>query len=365
MKTYHTDCLAGVNFATNGGFQCCEPLNNDDQRISNILQSVLSQIQINFNQTNNIINTKISSLEKNLNNFNDKIEKLEKKYDNSIENLDSRVQTLESTSQVNFNEKDIIDKAAIDMSNRQKKALNLILFGLVESPNVSVEEGKMENILNLLKLNVNTTSFCRVGTPSQNKNRPVAITVTSQTEMYNSLRNAKNLPEGISINFDRTPIQIEKFNNLRKQVLDHNRNNPDEPKTIRHFDGVPRIVNFIKNQEPQETVSLDTNLSVVAPKKNNNLSTRNNASTSYAGLKSQSATNKISRTKNSSTNAFISNSTSLSKPNNTRGRGRCGLRGGLKRSSISLTEISGDCLDSNSAGSSKNLSQQSKKTKMK
>ena len=226
------------------------PNSNQPFLQQNTLYQLMNFMSNNFTQLNNNItltHNSIASLETQVQNFNTTISRMQEKYDNKIDTINERLNALESIPPTFTNfDNSLIDKISIEILNRQNKSLNLVFFGVHESTDVNQDRKNIINLLKILHLDPNQTKFKRVGSASDNSERPVILITANYSALYTALRNASSLPHGVTISHDKTAIQRDVHNNLRKQIIDHNRMNPNNLKTVRHFNGIPRIVNLRK-----------------------------------------------------------------------------------------------------------------------
>lgn len=148
---------------------------------------------------------------------------IEKQCTESHSKLNEQISELQKAHEANINE------LMMEMDQRIHRSSNVIIFGLPESTEGSIEERRssdkehIENISSELNLNISYRSSHRLGRPRSNKPRPMRITGLDIGEKSELLRKARSLRnnsdyEGVYINPDLTPLQQHEAKLLRDEL---------------------------------------------------------------------------------------------------------------------------------------------------
>ena len=149
---------------------------------------------------------------------------------------------------------DLVNESVREMSERQFRQRNLIIFGASEA---TPTDGftKNEEDINMAKDIISKSSpgtntqgirVFRIGREGPSKKRPIKVILESANEVKNIIRNAKELKKidkytNISLSFDRTPKQIAEYNTMKETLTTRLRNGETNIK-IRYVNGFPKIV---------------------------------------------------------------------------------------------------------------------------
>lgn len=104
----------------------------------------------------------------------------------------------------------------------EKRKNNLVLFGINE--NIKFETELVDFIKEMIvSIGVHMDSqeiskAYRIGQKTQNKNRPVVVTITTQWKKHLILKNKPNLPQGVNIKEDYPKEILDKRRQLQPQV---------------------------------------------------------------------------------------------------------------------------------------------------
>lgn len=133
-----------------------------------------------------------------------------------------------------------------EITERQSKAKNLIIFNAIESsasstPNDSI---LVSELLSSIGANIAPTLITRLGKLS-NKPRPLKIVLSSTSDVFSILKLKHKLRDitkfaSIRISSDRTLIQRNYFKNIVKQ-LEERRNGGERDLVLKYLRGVPTI----------------------------------------------------------------------------------------------------------------------------
>lgn len=137
-----------------------------------------------------------------------------------IEHLESKVSQLEvsSSNSTSLNQEHIF----AEISDRQSRSRNIILFNIPETPNQPNSDDKnyVLNIFKKINLCIEPINIIRLG-KTTNKCRPIRATLPNQHDVYDVLKNKRKLSNSvdfklISISTDRTILQRKHL----KSVID-------------------------------------------------------------------------------------------------------------------------------------------------
>lgn len=129
-----------------------------------------------------------------------------------------------------------------EISERQKRAKNIIIYKLEESNN---DTAKTKEIINMIAPDVDTSNIklLRLGNPNNNNIRPLKVTLNNPEEsakiIYNKKKLKQNNTYNVQLTFDLTNIQ----RSYLKTVVDEmeNRKNNGENLYIKYVNGKPTI----------------------------------------------------------------------------------------------------------------------------
>ena len=83
-----------------------------------------------------------------------------------------------------------------------------------------------------------------MGNDNARKPRPLVVTMDIRADIMLAIKNKRGLPRNIYIGEDQTEMQRIRFKQLKDQVSEHNRKNPNNPRTIKYVNGNPTIINI-------------------------------------------------------------------------------------------------------------------------
>lgn len=170
---------------------------------------------------------------------------------NEIEQLKSAIKNNGSANAESFNYEEIIQ----EISERNSRKNNLIIYGITEHPNLSrtdqVERDKnqVQSILEFLSPNIGPSrgNPVRLGRfdATKDKPRPVKLSFDSEEWIRLCIRNAPKLKtnngyKNISVSFDRTPKQMDYYRKLKTEL--DARVAKGERLKIKYVRGLPSIV---------------------------------------------------------------------------------------------------------------------------
>lgn len=174
--------------------------------------------------------------------------------------LQEDIQTLktENRGAVNSHVSDeIFEEIVEEIHQRDKRRCNLMVFGVPEQITNIPSEAKLNkdkgDVVELLKTVVpdfapRNLKLNRLGIAATDKTRSIRITLESEHQVLNFIRNAKNLRSSkfdkkVSLSFDRTPRQQSHYKKIRNQLRQRLEEGEDNLK-IKHVNGIPKIVSL-------------------------------------------------------------------------------------------------------------------------
>lgn len=161
---------------------------------------------------------------------------------NKVMALENKIESLEQyiISSPNIPQSDLIN----EIMNRLSRARNIIIYELKEV-NSSSDSEHLQAIFKLMKLNIESVRFVRLGKYSE-RTRPLKVTfddtvnVIEVLNIQNILRSSSKY-KNIRFSADRTPKQREQMASLRKE-LQFRRQNGEPNIVIKFIKGNPVIV---------------------------------------------------------------------------------------------------------------------------
>ena len=175
----------------------------------------------------------------------------------SITNLRADFEAKLNDLQISINNKqsDRFEDIVTEVTERQNRKQNLIMFGVdeqqVELDQVHSSERDQSSVKDILKcinpsFDDDNIKIQRLGRRSDTKARPIKIILRNDLEVLSFIKNAKTLrnsPEHkkVSISFDKTPRQIDYYKQVKNDMIIR-LNNGETNLRIRHVNGIPKIV---------------------------------------------------------------------------------------------------------------------------
>lgn len=199
------------------------------------------------------IDKKFSSLEEKLVSSNQSdVRELKK----AIDSLQKDLNDLKDNKEIRNSDNNMFDDVVQEITERETRKRNLVLFGPTEQHQVTTEERMLADkaliadILNTADTptqNLNLKPI-RLGRYSPGKNRPIKVTLESEDQVHMIIKKARELKnvdrfKHISISVDRTPKQIEDYRNVKK-AFDERKNNGETNIKIKYINGYPRIIHL-------------------------------------------------------------------------------------------------------------------------
>ena len=149
---------------------------------------------------------------------------------------------------------------------RSKRANNIIVHGLQEVTDPKKDEEFAANLIKDLHTKVTVKSTSRIGKPSNEKKRPIKITLQSENEKFKLMDNLSTLKglqkyKGISITEDLCLADRKVFKDLSTKAIEINESNPDDLHILRvrgnskngfHLKKVPKNIEVTKQQQQKQ-----------------------------------------------------------------------------------------------------------------
>jgi len=203
--------------------------------LENIQKLIRSEFENFRREILNLYQADIAKISDNIQSLSDKIKKLE---------VDLASGASHTTSSLPHPEEDII----AELADRNRRSCNLILYNLDEddssSPNEShkVDLSLATDITQvIIPDGVQILNVTRLGGRRAGHARPLRVTFPSKENVISILRNKNRYTGPIKINQDQTIKQRTFLNDLRGRLRAYH-DAGDLNKTIRFFNGVPKIV---------------------------------------------------------------------------------------------------------------------------
>jgi hypothetical protein len=161
-----------------------------------------------------------------------------------IDQLESKVSQLEagSISSTSWS----YEQTFAEISDRQSRSRNIILFNIPESPtqlNID-DKNQISNIFRQIGVLIDPINVVRLGKVS-NKCRPIRATLPNQHDVFDVLKNKRKLSElanfkQISLSSDRTLLQRKHLKNLMDE-LNARKTAGETNLFIKYINGLPVI----------------------------------------------------------------------------------------------------------------------------
>lgn len=159
----------------------------------------------------------------------------------------------QNTTSIRSLDPNAMEEIINEANERQKRASNIIIHNLMESPATENADKLEINTLFSKIPGVHSSGFhsIRLGKPRTNGSpRPLKVILENNADTLTILKSYKKLlPEetNIHITFDKTPIQRENMKRLQTE-LEQRKNNGDSDLIIKYINGSPKIINS-KNEQ--------------------------------------------------------------------------------------------------------------------
>jgi len=240
----HPACLPRTGHPySNGLFINCKSLpryNSETDSNGDLLENIQKLIRSEFENFRkeilNLYQADLAKISDNIQSLSDRIKKLE---------VDLASGASHSTTPVSHPEEDII----AELADRNRRSCNLIFYNLDEVADSSTPEECRKVDLSLamditqaiFPDGVTILNVMRLGSRKAGHARPLRVTFPSKEYAISILRNKNRYAGPIRIYQDQT-IKQRKFLSELKERLKNYHDAGDLNKTIRFYDGVPKIV---------------------------------------------------------------------------------------------------------------------------
>lgn len=149
-----------------------------------------------------------------------------------------------------------VEPTLCEMAEREKRAANIILFGIKENnleQNENAHEIDLNKAVDIVKqvkrdIQKRDIKVYRLGTPAQGKVRPLRIVTASPTIAKEILRKKSMLKEeNMYLKADQTPLQREYLKTVLKE-LEERKQKGEVNIRVKYINNIPKIV-FSQNNE--------------------------------------------------------------------------------------------------------------------
>ncbi|XP_050454126.1 uncharacterized protein LOC126852886 [Cataglyphis hispanica] len=229
----HPSCVSRTDHPhTNGQFVNCKDTEVNSTLLNAIKKTMRSEFDIFRSEIREMYRADMLKIAEDIQNLSKR-----------IDHLENQLVDLQPASSLSF-EEDIIE----EMEDRKKRATNLIFFNLDESQgNDCTDVNLVKDIIGVIQPN-NTLGVktMRLGTKSQGRSRPLRVSLPSEQDAREILRNKSRYSGPVKIAQDQTLKQRKHLKNLQSE-LKLLKDAGEVNKTIRYKNGVPKIVNSNRN----------------------------------------------------------------------------------------------------------------------
>lgn len=179
-----------------------------------------------------------------------------------ITQLKEKVEINHKASNAPRQEKEInmIEPAIQELQDREKRARNVLVFGVPEAPNVrskdeedTISKERAVKFLKKLKadLSTDTIKAYRLGYPSENKIRPIRVILPTRMEASEILHLKNQLKDdSVYLKYDQTETQRTYLKNTLKE-LERRTNSGENDLIIKYVKGKPTITKIAANRQPK------------------------------------------------------------------------------------------------------------------
>lgn len=147
-----------------------------------------------------------------------------------------------------------IDDIILEFDERQRRASNVMLFGVPEDQSLNTVERKQADtdyvtrLFSHVGINPDVSDVSRVGTVAAGKRRPVRVVLRKKEMVRDVLNRAKRLRQSqdyknVYISSDQTPRQQKLYRKVKNQLTERIAGGEQNLK-IRYVSGRPTIVNL-------------------------------------------------------------------------------------------------------------------------
>lgn len=174
------------------------------------------------------------------------------KHSECISLIEDRITRVESGIPVKQASPDLLAEAVAEMSDRQKRSRNVIIFGVPEPQSSGSADRRgididyLGGLFSALDVACDLIHVSRLGRFSSGKCRPIKVQLSSEGNLHALIKNAKALKQlpnyqHISLSYDRTPNQLSNYRSLRAELTQRLANGEQGLK-IKYVNGNPKIV---------------------------------------------------------------------------------------------------------------------------
>ncbi|KAJ3655487.1 hypothetical protein Zmor_014617 [Zophobas morio] len=173
------------------------------------------------------------------------------------ENLQEQINELKNKASLVTPEKMEFEDIVQEFTERQKRKVNIIVYGHAESTSainkeqrIEAENAEVKSILLTIKpdLQLTNSQVRRLGkyVETNTHPRPIRITLNNEEDVIGILRNARVLKshdqfKHISLSSDRTPRQLAYYKTLKQQLFIRTANG-EKNLSLKYQNGIPKII---------------------------------------------------------------------------------------------------------------------------
>ncbi|KAJ8677595.1 hypothetical protein QAD02_013382 [Eretmocerus hayati] len=98
-----------------------------------------------------------------------------------------------------------------EAQERMLRSKNLLFFNVPESNNISADHGMIINLLKEIPVDTRSIFISKIGNPSSNHLRPIAVTFSNSQDPHPVMRNRNKIPGRVIVGFDKTENQQAQY----------------------------------------------------------------------------------------------------------------------------------------------------------
>lgn len=146
-----------------------------------------------------------------------------------------------------------VDVMERELQDRKVRCCNVIFYNVIE-PNLVTNDASADlasikaMLAEIGNVKADSISVMRMGKPKKDITRPIAVTLSSRSDVFRVLRARNKLPEGVKTAIDRTVMQREALKRLYEYVDEHNSKSEDRLK-VKYINNVPTAVSISEERE--------------------------------------------------------------------------------------------------------------------
>lgn len=158
--------------------------------------------------------------------------------------LDTKVDDLRNAASTSYCSEAVVLDAVSELRDQDHRSKNVMFIGIPEVSGTNSDQAEISNILMDSNCVCTIDKVRRIGVINGDKSRLLCVTLSSEKEALEILRNKSKLPSNIKVFADKTESQRKYLKQMWGLARSHNVSHPGKQKTVKHIRGVPKLVDF-------------------------------------------------------------------------------------------------------------------------